>query len=289
MSDRGQQMWNAARDGKVQEMLGLLDGGADIEWKNDDGSTALHVSAIYNHTACVSALLGRGANPNALNVYKQTPLQFAAYNGSAANVKLLLEAGADPSLKNKDGKTALDAAKQKNHTECIRLLENPAAVRAQAPAVVKPAAGTKVEAGMANLSIGSPCDIFGSYKQNDGSDALLMNMYYTLKPLEVWLDKKRGDERSESGMVAGVKACRLFCAVISPAYFGSGFCLLEVRTAIQQKKKIAVCFNGSKYKVQEALGWIPAEFSHLKNDELIMLHEDDEFMQIGLNKIRKRV
>ena len=43
------------------------------------------------------------------------------------------------------------------------------------------------------------CDIFGSYKQNDGSDALMMNMYHELKPLEVWLDKKRGEERSEAG------------------------------------------------------------------------------------------
>ena len=34
MSDRGEQMWRAACDGKVQEMLGLLDGGVDIEWKD---------------------------------------------------------------------------------------------------------------------------------------------------------------------------------------------------------------------------------------------------------------
>ena len=141
---------------------------------------------------------------------------------------------------------------------------------------------------MANLSVGS-CDIFASYKQNDGGDALLMNMYYALKPVEVWLDKMRGEERSESGMVAGVKACRLFCAVISPAYFQSDFCLLEMRTAMQHEKKIALCYNGSKFKVQEALGWIPAEFASLKSDELIMLHEDNEFMQIGLGKIQRRL
>ena len=90
-------------------------------------------------------------------------------------------------------------------------------------------------------------------------------------------------------MVAGVKSCRLFCAVISPAYFSSGFCLLEMRTAIQQGKKIALCFNGSKYKVQDALGWIPAEFAHLKEDELIKLDEDNEFMQVSLNKLKSRV
>ena len=50
--------------------------------------------------------------------------------------------------------------------------------------------------GTLALLSGAQCDIFGSYKQNDGSDALLMTMYYELKPLEVWLDKKRGDERN---------------------------------------------------------------------------------------------
>ena len=94
---------------------------------------------------------------------------------------------------------------------------------------------------------------------------------------------------SRAGMVAGVKSCRLFCAVISPAYFSSGFCLLEMCTAIQLGKKIALCFNGSKFKVQEALGWIPAEFAHLKADELIKLDEDNEYMEVGLKKLRSRV
>ena len=135
------------------------------------------------------------------------------------------------------------------------------------------------------------CDLFGSYKQNDSSDALLMNMYYQLKQesLELWLDKMRGEERSESGMVAGVRACRVFCAVISPAYFQSDFCKLEMQTAIAQQKPIAVCFNGSKFKVQDALSWIPAEFAQLKADELIMLHEDNEFMQVGLKKLKARL
>ena len=133
------------------------------------------------------------------------------------------------------------------------------------------------------------CDIFASYKQNDGSDAIVMTMHYELKPLDVWLDKMRGDERSETGMVAGVASCELFCAVISPAYFQSDFCKLEMRTAIDKRKPIATCFNGSKFRVQDALKWIPAEFSQLKRDELIMLHEDREFMLVALKKLQKRL
>ena len=137
----------------------------------------------------------------------------------------------------------------------------------------------------------SVCDIFISYKQNDNSDALVINMHYSMKEnkINAWLDKMRGDERSESGMVAGVKSCRLFCAVISPYYFKSKFCLLELQTAIRMSKKLVICFNGSKFKIQEALSWIPEEYLFLKNDELIKLDEDNEYMQIGLDKVIKRL
>ena len=130
--------------------------------------------------------------------------------------------------------------------------------------------------------------IFGSYKQSDETDALMIDMFHAFEKEKVdfWLDKKRGAERSKEGMVAGVKACDCFCAVISPKYFNSDFCVLEMKTAIQHEKQIAVCFNGSKHKVQEALGWIPEEFAHLKNNELIKLDEDDEFMKTSLQKIR---
>eukprot|EP00964_Phaeocystis_antarctica_P123728 scaffold87429_cov73-Phaeocystis_antarctica.AAC.2 len=62
-----------------------------------------------------------------------------------------------------------------------------------------------------------------------------------------------------------------------------------MRTALQQEKKIAVCYNGSKYKVQEALGWIPTEFALLKNEELIKLDEDMEYMKVGLDKLKQRL
>ena len=133
--------------------------------------------------------------------------------------------------------------------------------------------------------------IFGSYKQNDNSDALLMNMFHAFEKQKVdfWLDKMRGKERSEEGMVAGVIACNCFCAVISPAYFTSAFCKLELNTAMKHEKQIAVCFNGSKYQVQEALAWIPKEYACLMNDELIKLDEDNEFMEVSLKKLNDRL
>ena len=250
----------------------LIAMGANLEARDQKGERALIDAAALGNLECVDYLIAKGANVNAQNRCKDTPLHLAAMNGHAPCAESLLKAGADPSLKNNDGTTALGWAKKNRRTEVIQLLQNGPASQAAA-----------------SQAAASQGDIFASYKQNDGSDALLMNMYHTLKPLEVWLDKMRGEERSEAGMVAGVKTCRLFCAVISPAYFQSDFCLLEIRTALQQEKKIAVCYNGSKFKVQEALGWIPTEFAALKSEELIKLDEDMEYMVVGLGKLKKRL
>ena len=75
------------------------------------------------------------------------------------------------------------------------------------------------------------CDGFCSYKQGDNTNDIALNLFFELKPLDLWLDKKRGAERSEEGMAAGVHACKFFIALISPKYFGSEWCMKELRQA----------------------------------------------------------
>jgi len=104
MPDQNEQMWWAACNGNKVKMEQLLDGGADIEFKESshvcipraaapdapragrrllfaslqlsgsrlprhrqDNQTALHASANSNSIECVQALIGRGANINALD------------------------------------------------------------------------------------------------------------------------------------------------------------------------------------------------------------------------------
>lgn len=56
----------------------LLDKGAGIECKNNDGETALHVMARRRRLGCVIALLSSGANVNATSNDGSTPLHIAA-------------------------------------------------------------------------------------------------------------------------------------------------------------------------------------------------------------------
>ena len=90
-------------------------------------------------------------------------------------------------------------------------------------------------------------------------------------------------------MASGVKETKAFLALISPHYFESEWCLLEMREAVKIGKKVLIAYNGSLNEVGKALQWIPAEFKGLTKDELIMLHEDDEFFQVSKKKLLARL
>jgi ankyrin repeat protein len=82
----------------------LLNNGADIETRDEDGNTALlaAVNDGSSYTACehlVTLLLECGANPNACNQDGDAPLDIACYLEKSRLIELLLAKGA----KKKDG------------------------------------------------------------------------------------------------------------------------------------------------------------------------------------------
>ena len=78
---RGKDLRKAAKKGKLDEMLRLLDQGIHIECRDTGiamlsstvGWSALHFAVHEGHLACVNALLSRGADVNAL-VVRGTPV-----------------------------------------------------------------------------------------------------------------------------------------------------------------------------------------------------------------------
>jgi ankyrin repeat protein len=100
----------------------LLDRGADINAKNNDGRTAL-TYAMDEDIPVIRLLLDRGADVNAKDKDGDTPLmRSAGYNGNCTAVKLLLERGAEINATNKEGKTALDDAVAAGKTDIVKLL-----------------------------------------------------------------------------------------------------------------------------------------------------------------------
>ena len=125
---------------------------------------------------------------------------------------------------------------------------------------------------------------FLSYKQDDKNDGAVQMLYNELPKGSAWLDKY-ADDRSEEAMVAGVTESNVFVAIISPKYFSSYFCCLEMHTALSQGKRVLVVWNQSKFAVQDALGWIPPELSVLKNNELLPIQEDIQMAKTCVARI----
>jgi ankyrin repeat protein len=61
---QGNDLFNAARDGDLSRVKGLLASGADVNVKNSDGATALFAASFSGHLDVVQALLANGAQVN---------------------------------------------------------------------------------------------------------------------------------------------------------------------------------------------------------------------------------
>lgn len=73
--------------------------------------TALMIAAGKGHRPVAALLLKEGANPNAVNEFKQSALSCAVRANKTAIVALLLKSGADPNLRGYDKDVVLrDAA-----------------------------------------------------------------------------------------------------------------------------------------------------------------------------------
>ncbi len=109
----GTTMLHTAADRGHNEIVkALLDAGADPNFQNRSGDTALHeASKHHGNKEIVKALLDKGADPNLQNRSGNTALyEASAFQGSYEAVKVLLDAGADPNLQNRSGDTALHGA-----------------------------------------------------------------------------------------------------------------------------------------------------------------------------------
>lgn len=100
----------ACKKGNLNEVIDLLERGADPNECDFCGFTCLHEAALNGDIEIVRYLISKGADVNKQALPDgdlETPLIDAADNGHYEIVKLLLESGADPLIYNNDGYTAL--------------------------------------------------------------------------------------------------------------------------------------------------------------------------------------
>lgn len=89
-----------------------------------DGFSALHLAAFFASSACVRALLARGAGVEveAQNPMRVRPIHSAVAGGDEECVRLLLSAGAQVDSRQNGGFTALMGAASSGRADIVRLL-----------------------------------------------------------------------------------------------------------------------------------------------------------------------
>ncbi|XP_030081539.1 protein phosphatase 1 regulatory subunit 12A isoform X11 [Drosophila hydei] len=113
----------ACLSGDKEEVVQLLDQGADINTANVDGLTALHQACIDDKLEMVEFLIEHGADINRQDNEGWTPLHATASCGFVSIACYLVEHNADVAAVNSDGDLALDLAIDVQHMPMINYME----------------------------------------------------------------------------------------------------------------------------------------------------------------------
>ena len=104
----------------------LLDEGANVSIKGENGLTALHRSAQEGHLAVTKLLVQACPDLEAMNspdgIYRATPLHLAAESGHVGVMGELIEAGANPNCRATSGATPLYLAAFRGHVDAVKVL-----------------------------------------------------------------------------------------------------------------------------------------------------------------------
>jgi ankyrin repeat protein len=114
------ELFEAAGD--PTEVRRLLSVGADVNAKNDYGSTPLHWASLRGHVQVFKELLDHGANIEAKNAGGDTPLHDASWRGHLPAVKALLSGGANILAVTNRGELPIHQAVSEKHSAVSKCL-----------------------------------------------------------------------------------------------------------------------------------------------------------------------
>ncbi|XP_059367312.1 protein phosphatase 1 regulatory subunit 12A-like isoform X1 [Carassius carassius] len=118
--DEGAVFLAACSSGDTEEVLRMLDRGADINYANVDGLTALHQACIDDNVDMVTFLVEHGACINQPDNEGWIPLHAAASCGYLDIAEYLISQGASVGVVNSEGETPLDIAEEEAMEELLQ-------------------------------------------------------------------------------------------------------------------------------------------------------------------------
>ena len=113
----------AAYDGHTDTVRYLVSlPEVDLNHQDNRNFTALHDAVEEKHADVVEVLIDAGADIETKNVDGRSPLHLASVSGPLTTVKMLVEAGADVRATDDYGDTCLISATYNGHTDTVRYL-----------------------------------------------------------------------------------------------------------------------------------------------------------------------
>ena len=114
----------AARNGDTESVKALIARGANVSALDMWGNTPMHYAVwMSGDVELLQILIVRGADLNVHDKLRgKTPLHLAAYNGDRNVVDILITGGADLNVKNLKGETPLDSAMSRNLRHIVKFL-----------------------------------------------------------------------------------------------------------------------------------------------------------------------
>ncbi|CAL0299221.1 unnamed protein product [Lupinus luteus] len=150
----GDKLCTAARKGEVRTILKILESGAGINGRDQNGWTALHRASFKGRIDVVRVLLEKGIDFDAKDEEGYTALHCASESGHADVTELLVKKGADVEARTRKGVTAFQIAESLHYVGITRILVNDGADRENVGNVLaSPVASPfkkKMEAGSVN-------------------------------------------------------------------------------------------------------------------------------------------
>ena len=94
--------------------------GANVDWQDGDGRTALHECAYKNRPEILRMLIDAGADLNMQDNRGRTPLQYCVDWNHPEILRMLLDAGADKTIPNNNGTLPYELADTQELKELLK-------------------------------------------------------------------------------------------------------------------------------------------------------------------------
>jgi len=123
LTDKEKELINAAKEDNIDKVRSLIEDGANVNAKDNEGFTALFYALELNYFDIVNSLIDNGADVNTNGKGGVTPLIYASFYGYEDFVNSLIEKGVDNFNAQTDvGMTALIHASRQGYENIAQLL-----------------------------------------------------------------------------------------------------------------------------------------------------------------------